>query len=88
MVVGRVTASGDASAGGEGTWKCWRMGSGNGTQNALPSFLRNSHTSRVLISLPPSPQPRKPVWPSGKALGWYADDASALLSLPKLWFNL
>ena len=31
-----------------------------------------------------------PVWPSGKALGWYAEGprfepASALLSLQKLW---
>ena len=34
---------------------------------------------------------REPLWPSGKALGWYAegprfDTASALLSLQKLWF--
>ena len=34
---------------------------------------------------------REPVWPSGKALGWYAEgprfeSASALLSLQKLWF--
>ena len=33
---------------------------------------------------------REPVWPSGKALGWYAEgprfeSASALLSLQKLW---
>ena len=34
---------------------------------------------------------REPVWPSGKALGWWAEgprfeSASALLSLQKLWF--
>ena len=46
---------------------------------------------RTLRSVPRNPlHLSEPVWPSGKALGWYAEgprfeSASALLSLQNLW---
>ena len=55
-------------------------------------IVRGSGGLELYEKVPCGLESREPVWPSGKALGWYAeeprfDTASALLSLQKrLWF--